>query len=315
MMLPVGAIVKDTRGVFFMIEIGGKRQFPDARTLSALSLRMGAARAPTVTDTILNSFPTAAPFASLEAFVAEYPGVEIEVEHAITAILPAAGIKDISERTAFVVEASMNLFNLAMRQENAGRDTAEGVQAGLKDLFLKDFGEKDEGVKEQFEKEEGQKEQFEKEQGQKEVGQKEQGEKEFGEKDFGKEAGQKEEGEKESKDIGDKEAGDKEQGDKDQNKEFGEKEDGKEDGEKESGQKETGEKDEGDKDHLSKEDGDKEQFEKEDDEKEQGETEQGGGDGNGNGKGPIELEDPKDLGQLHAMEPVSVKNEWDKFVA
>jgi hypothetical protein len=300
MTLPVGAIVKDMRGVFFIIGADGKRQFPDQRTLGALSLNTDAARAPTVVDTILNSFPTAAPFPSLEAFVTGHPAVEIEVQHAIKAILPAARIKGVPERTAFIVEASMNLFDAAIGKASAQRHPEElagdltpiGIKIpGEKDAGEKEVGEKDFQEKDQSQKEHGDKEVGDKEPADKEQGQKEQGDKEFGDKDSGdKEHDEKDEGDKDNKDIGDKETGDKEPGDKEQGQ--------KEVHEKEVGEKELHEKDVGDKD--------------------QGEFE-----------GPPGLVAPHrddspmvagarmmlDENNARAAHAISTKNEWDRFSA
>ena len=301
MTLPVGAIVKDTQGVFFIIETGGKRQFPDARTLGALSLSMGAARAPTVVDTILNSFPTTAPFPSLEALVTGHPAVETEVQRAIKAILPAARIKGVPERTAFIVEASMNLFDVAMGKANAeqhagvelaGNLTPIDIKIpGVKDTGDKEFGEKDFGDKEQGDKEHGDKEAGDKEPSDKEQGQKEVGDKEFGDKDFGdKEHDEKDEGDKDTKDIGDKEAGDKEPGDKEQ-------------GQKEFGEKEVGEK---------------EQNEKEVGEKEHDEFEGPPGLVAFPGDGAPKVEGARmmlDENKARAARIISTKNEWDRFTA
>ena len=155
--MPVGAIVKDMRGAYFIIETGGKRRFPDASTLSALSLSMGGKRAATVTDAILNSYPTATPFASLAGFVSKHP--EIEVQRAVNALLPATGIKGAPERIAFIVEASASLFNAAMDRTSgqwapAGEDASRELVATFIDPFKdaqeKDVGDKEQGVKEQF---------------------------------------------------------------------------------------------------------------------------------------------------------------------
>ena len=264
MALPVGAIVKNTQGTFFIVGSGNtKRQFPDSGTLTALTLGFGAANAPVVADSILNALTTGATFPSLDAFVAANPRIKGLVWRAVRAIIPATGVKNLPGGLAAVVEAAANLFNDAIANPaawantiiNAGRTNpippaaSKAIAVAINALIaaaLKQFGGVglsqtqedglDTSVSDEaatFSDDKDDKDDT------KEAGDKEDL-KEAGEKDTEKEPGEKEPGEKEP---GEKEPGEKEPGEK----EPGEKEPGeKEPGEKEPGEKEAGEKDEKD---------------------------------------------------------------------
>lgn len=320
MTIAAGTIVTNMSGNVYLVETASKRGFPDAATLGALTLGVGATGAPTLTDATLDAIPDGPAFASVAAYVAANPRVTAMVQRIVRALIPKTGIKDLSGGMMTLAEASAALFadaianpgNWAAPVQGGSRTTplpagfGQAATQAITNVLNKllnqlinqalsaaqesDVGDSIDEVAQQVDdsgdgdpipaKDDGDKEDV-----------KEDGDKEAGDKDGTKDDSDKEPGEKE---LGEKEPGDKEPGDK----EPGDKEPGdKEPGEKEPGEKEPGEKDEKD----GKEDDD------------------GGGDGGDGG----EDDDLAERGGKRAppsgpkqkLRAAVAGGEWDKFSA